>query len=347
MRVVLFVSLVAIVLATTGILGTGYFLQSTRGQKVAVRVDDRAIDLDVYSRLYQFRMLALESNINQLRAFGASQKSASSMIQQQIQQLEGRRATLDKAVEDELIDVTILEIEAARRGITIGSAEEDAQIVRQYGDPPRPEPTPGVTPIPTVDPFDRLRNLLTNSRVIDEPLYRRIVIRRGALEEALKVVLTQDAPTAEPQARVRHILLPTLEQAQAILGRLKAGESFDALAKEASQDTSNNSTGGDLGWIAREDVDPAFGQAAFSLPLNTVSDPVESAFGFHLIDVLERDEQRPIEEARRNQLRDSGFRDWLSKTKDTMYAEDRIAVLLDDGDLAWVQARFAGGLGRG
>ncbi|MBM4419018.1 MAG: hypothetical protein FJ033_12020 [Chloroflexi bacterium] len=347
MRIVLAISLVAIVLASAGILGTGIFLQSTRGQKVAVRIEDRGIDLDVYSRLYHFRKLALESNINQLRAFGASQPSVSSMIQQQIQQLEGRRATLDKVVEDELIDVTILEIEAARRGIAIATAEEDAQIVRQYGDPPRPAPAPGGTPIPTVDPFDRLRNLLTNSRVIAEPLYRRIVIRRGALEEALKAVLTESAPTTEAQARVRHILLPTLEQAQAILARLKAGESFETLAKEASRDTSNNSTGGDLGWIARGEVDPAFAEAAFSLPLNTVSDPVASAFGFHLIDVLERDVQRPIEEARRAQVRNTAFRDWLSQTKDTMYAADRIAVLLDDGDLAWARARFAGSPPRG
>jgi len=66
------------------------------------------------------------------------------------------------------------------------------------------------------------------------------------------------------------------------------GSPFEEVAKRESADTASGAKGGDLGEFGKGVMDPAFEKAAFSLPLNTVSEPVLSAFGFHLIKVESR-----------------------------------------------------------
>jgi len=79
-----------------------------------------------------------------------------------------------------------------------------------------------------------------------------------------------------------------LERAKAVRAEIVGGAPFDEVAKRESSDSVSATKGGDLGEWKKGDMDPAFDKAAFSLPLNTVSEPVLSAFGFHLIEVTSR-----------------------------------------------------------
>lgn len=86
----------------------------------------------------------------------------------------------------------------------------------------------------------------------------------------------------------RHILVGTLEEAQSALARIRAGEDFGAVAAEVSIDPGSAGAGGQLPWLAQGQVVPEFEAVAFTLPLNQVSEPVQTQFGFHLVEVLER-----------------------------------------------------------
>lgn len=115
------------------------------------------------------------------------------------------------------------------------------------------------------------------------------------------------------QAHILHILIkvnpgaPPAEdaaakaKAESIVKQLRAGADFAKLAKENSQDPSSSSNGGDMGFVDRgATVDP-FDKAAFSVALNTVSDPIRTQeFGYHIIKVLERRAAglQPFEEVR-------------------------------------------------
>ena len=92
----------------------------------------------------------------------------------------------------------------------------------------------------------------------------------------------------EPEARqVRHILFTGSDaetKANEVLAKIKAGESFTELAKQ-SEDTGSAENGGDLGEITRGQMVEEFEQVAYELQLNTVSDPVSTEFGYHLIEV--------------------------------------------------------------
>jgi peptidyl-prolyl cis-trans isomerase D len=117
--------------------------------------------------------------------------------------------------------------------------------------------------------------------------------------------------TAE-QRLVSHILVrasgddadaqrSALAKAEDIAARAKADDAdFAAIARERSEDIGTREEGGDLGWIERGLTDPAFEEAAFAMEAGSVSDPVRSDEGYHVIHVREiRPEAiRPFEEVR-------------------------------------------------
>ncbi|HEX2094898.1 MAG TPA: peptidylprolyl isomerase [Longimicrobiaceae bacterium] len=80
----------------------------------------------------------------------------------------------------------------------------------------------------------------------------------------------------------------TLQRAQALRAEIVGGADFAAVAKRESADPGSKDRGGDLGSFGRGQMVPAFEQAAFSLPVGEVSQPVLSPFGYHLIQVQER-----------------------------------------------------------
>ncbi|HHX8564873.1 peptidylprolyl isomerase [Vibrio sp. RM-44-3] len=107
--------------------------------------------------------------------------------------------------------------------------------------------------------------------------------------------------SSEEQRRVAHILVEGDDEAkaQAILDELNAGADFATLAQERSDDFGSAENGGDLGWIERDVMDPAFEEAAFALknPGDT-SGLVKSDFGYHIIKLKELKDSvaKPFEE---------------------------------------------------
>ncbi|ELC9556482.1 peptidylprolyl isomerase [Vibrio alginolyticus] len=107
--------------------------------------------------------------------------------------------------------------------------------------------------------------------------------------------------SSEEQRRVAHILVEGDDEAkaQAILDELNAGADFATLAQEKSDDFGSVENGGDLGWIERDVMDPAFEEAAFALknPGDT-SGLVKSDFGYHIIKLEELKDSvaKPFEE---------------------------------------------------
>lgn len=114
-------------------------------------------------------------------------------------------------------------------------------------------------------------------------------------------------------ARVQHILVkvdpgaaPAVDaaaraKAQSLVQQLRGGADFAALARANSEDPSSSSNGGDMGWVDKGQTVEPFENAIFSVPLNTISDPIRSTeYGYHIVKVTERreDSVRPFEEVR-------------------------------------------------
>jgi len=100
-------------------------------------------------------------------------------------------------------------------------------------------------------------------------------------DEAIKQVANEE------EVRARHILVPTEDEAKAILAQLKNGADFATLAKEKSKDPGA-AEGGDLGYFTKEQMVPEFAAVAFKLDKGQVSDPVKTQFGWHIIKVEDK-----------------------------------------------------------
>jgi parvulin-like peptidyl-prolyl isomerase len=143
----------------------------------------------------------------------------------------------------------------------------------------------------------------------------RSIYEAQLYREKLAEELTKDLAPADEQVWARHILVETEEEAQAIYDQLKEGEDFAELAKELSKDTGSGAVGGDLGWFGKGAMVAPFEEAAFSLEIGEISEPVKSDFGYHIIQVLGHQEN-PLNGSQFEQKKDTVFNDWLTAAKE-------------------------------
>lgn len=115
----------------------------------------------------------------------------------------------------------------------------------------------------------------------------------------------------------RHILVEEEAEAQQIIEALNSGASFAALARANSTDTGSGGRGGELGWSAAAGFVPPFRDAVLDeeQALGTIIGPVESEFGFHIIQVRAR-ETREVGESRFEQFRDQIFANWVEEIRE-------------------------------
>ena len=142
------------------------------------------------------------------------------------------------------------------------------------------------------------------------------------------------------QTHARHILIKVNELVSSdearnklagLKERLDNGADFAELARLYSNDLSA-AKGGDLGWLYQGDTVPDFERAMDALKLNEFSAPVQSPFGWHLIQVLERknaeagDERKRLlaRQALRERKSDEAYEDWLRQLRDRAYVEYRL-----------------------
>ena len=92
---------------------------------------------------------------------------------------------------------------------------------------------------------------------------------------------------AEEEIRARQILVETNRKAESIRKRLRSGERFETLAQEESLDSAAMD-GGDMGYFSKEISEPNFWRACQKLKIETISRPVRTDFGYHIIEVLDR-----------------------------------------------------------
>lgn len=92
-----------------------------------------------------------------------------------------------------------------------------------------------------------------------------------------------------PSARARHILVPTEDACTQLKTEIEGGADFAEMAKQHSQCPSGRS-GGDLGEFQPGQMVPEFDQVVFSADLGAVHGPVQTQFGYHLIEITQRNE---------------------------------------------------------
>ncbi|MFO7919175.1 MAG: peptidylprolyl isomerase [Anaerolineae bacterium] len=317
-----------------------YMLQP---KKPVATVSGVPIPLETYQDFVRYRRWDYRNYLNQLenqklQMSGSDEETQEFYMQyldQQIQQIEEEMENLPVSVLNELINYELARQECEEEDITVSSEEVETRLERQFGydrDPatPAPAPTPitsteNITPTPTVEPMtyeeyvEQSENWFeitaeqtgfTKDDFLD-------LLEKSLYYEKWAEEISSQVPTTTEQIHARHILVETEEEAEEALARLEAGEDFATVAAEVSQDEGSKEEGGDLGWFARGRMVPEFDEVAFDLEPGEISDVVETSFGFHIIKVEERDENRELSEGELQQMQQQAVQEWFAERRES------------------------------
>ena len=207
---------------------------------------------------------------------------------------EGKTAVLQlrRQILDAMIDQTLIEQAAARDGVSVPEEQADQEMARLVGDN-------------STQFDDWLKANGLTREAFKSQLQRQML--SAALQEH---VLGTESPTVE-QVHARHILVATEAEAMDLLLRLRAGEGFAALAKQYSQDNASSDNGGDLGFFPRNVMPLEIEAVAFGLSPGQMSGIVKTDFGYHIIEILEKDPARKVPDDMMATWRQNSFLQWL------------------------------------
>ncbi len=126
------------------------------------------------------------------------------------------------------------------------------------------------------------------------------------------------------QVKAKHILVEEEDTAKEVIAKLEAGEDFAKLAGEYSIEPNADQSGGNLGYFGRGMMVPEFEEAAFTLEVGKISEPVKTSFGYHVIVVEDKvEESTSFEESK------EVIKDYLKE----MDYQTHISELMEEADI--------------
>jgi len=250
----------------------------------AIVNDDVVLQSDVEDQLYQF------------------------LMQSKAQPEDAQLDTLRRQILNQLINEKLIVGEAKRQGVTISDPEINQQVdeaLRQ-----QKEQLGGEEAFQTQLKAENLTEAQVRARYREQ--VTRDLLSQRMIHRALppKPVTATEAETyfkANPDKFPKHpadvrlqvIQIPASADSAADAAghaavvaarkRIVAGEKFAKVAAEVSQDPGSARAGGDLGFFTRGAMEPAFENAAFTLKVGELSQPVHTPFGWHILEVMDRD----------------------------------------------------------
>lgn len=191
-------------------------------------------------------------------------------------------ATLDAMISNEVVNQ-----EAEKAEVEVTQEEIDAEMAvyeEQYGGAEALEQALASSGMSTADLEEEMKTYLKVEKIIGPEI--------EITDEQISTYFEENKDTFAQASTVEanHILVETQEEADEVTARLDDGDDFAELAAEYSIDTSNAENGGALGEFGAGEMTPEFEEAAFSLNVDEISDPVETDYGFHIIQVIGKTE---------------------------------------------------------
>ena len=208
------------------------------------------------------------------------------------------------------------------------------------------EPTEEAEPLPTLEPtepptrdeavaasqanYDQLEINFLEPAGMSRGDFERLIVRPAlARQRAQEELAANVSPRAE-QAHLAHILVATQEAAQELYDNRLQDEEFEDVAADVSIDAQTAPNGGDLGWNPSNAFVEGFGEAAFALDPGEISEPVQTEFGWHIIKMLDFEEDRPLTIQSFNQQQAAAFQRWLDDLRENADIETDVQLPGDD-----------------
>ncbi len=184
-------------------------------------------------------------------------------------------------------------------------------------------------PLPTSVTEDEYQTTLSEylTRIKDydvDEAFMKNMVRIQILRDKLSAEVQKGITPEEEQVWARHILVDDEATAQDLIEQLQNGADFGDLASVYSTDTSSGVNGGDLGWFGRGVMITEFEDAAFSGEIGDIVGPVQTTYGYHIIQILGK-EMRPVSQTTLDSLVNIAITEILNEDKtnaDIVFLED-------------------------
>jgi parvulin-like peptidyl-prolyl isomerase len=246
----------------------------------AAIVNGQAIPIGLYQQQYdQFKAALIQQGLD------ANSPDGQAQLQQ-----------MSQLILDNLIDDALIAQEAAKQGVSVSDADLNAAM-QQLADSAGGQAAFEQTLTLSGQTLDDARNL-QRTQMLNNLMRDRVIASLGAQSD---------------QIHARHILVDSAAAAEALLAQITAGADFGQVAQQSSQDTLTKASGGDLGWFPRGVlISKEVEDAAFNMQPGQISGVIQSAFGFHLVQVLERDANRQPDADQLLKIQQQAVEQWLS-----------------------------------
>jgi parvulin-like peptidyl-prolyl isomerase len=253
----------------------------------AAKVNGQSITLDLFDKEFERYQAAQESLGNAISDDNAKDQ---------------------EIVLNALIEQVLIEQAAEAEGVTVSDKALDAEIERLV------QTTGGQ------ENFEKWLEI--NKYTLEE---FRTVLGSQMIAQVMNLRITENISDTMEQVHASHIVVESEETGNFILSQLELGMDFATLASEYSLDESTRLNGGDLGFFPRDFLlSPQVEEAAFTMEVGEVSGLVKSDFGFHVIQVLDKDPARAVPPEVLQRLRTVAFNRWIETLWSTAEVERSI-----------------------
>ncbi|MCA9832577.1 MAG: peptidylprolyl isomerase [Thermomicrobiales bacterium] len=185
-----------------------------------------------------------------------------------------------------------------------------AQTAEALGTPmatPVAEGTPGATPVVEATPnmveieataqtdYQTFVKEILPDVGLSEAEYLNLFAKPQVARAEVDAKITASVAQSAPQVEVSHILVSTEELANEVYGKITSGEiTFEDAAAIYSIDSTTSANGGQLGWVTEGELPTEVDAVVFTMTPDTVSEPIQSGYGWHIVMVTDKDDDRPL-----------------------------------------------------
>lgn len=223
-------------------------------------------------------------------------------------------ATLDAMISNEVVNQ-----EAEKADIKVTQEELDAEMAvyeESYGGAEALEQALASSGMSIADLEDEMKIYLKVEKIVGPDI--------NITDEQISTYFEENKESFEQPSKVaaNHILVGTQEEADEVKAKLDDGDDFAELAAAYSTDTSNADNGGALGEFGAGEMAAEFEAAAFSMKVDEISEPVETEYGFHIIQVTGKtdaadanleDSKEQIKETLFDEALNTKYAEWLAE----------------------------------